>query len=118
MVFVTFSSLFSFEGMKMGSFALRIPHLDKLVHFVFYLVMFVTAFFVIKDHFLPRLKLRTVLWGVLSFTIIYGMIIEVLQYTLTVNRQGDIMDALANSMGAIVGLMLTKSLIYKGGSLK
>jgi glycopeptide antibiotics resistance protein len=55
---------------------------------------------------------------VLSFTIIYGMIIEVLQYTLTVNRQGDIMDALANSMGAIVGLMLTKSLIYKGGSLK
>lgn len=118
MVFVTFSSLFSFEGMKMGSFALRIPHLDKLVHFVFYLVMFVTAFFAVKDHFLPRLKLRTVLWGVLSFTIIYGMIIEVLQYTLTVNRQGDIMDALANSMGAIVGLMLTKGLIYKGGSLK
>lgn len=116
MVFVTFSSLFSFEGMNMGSFALRIPHLDKVVHFVFYLVMFVTAFFAIKDHFLPRLKLRTVLSGVLSFTIIYGMIIEVLQCTLTVDRQGDIMDALANSMGAMIGLMLTRGLIYNGGS--
>ena len=118
MVFVTFSSLFSFEGMSMGFFALRVPHLDKVVHFVFYFVMFVTAFFAVKDHFFPRFRLRDLLWGVLLFTIIYGMIIEVLQYTLAVNRQGDIMDVLANSMGAIVGLMLTKRLIYKGGSLK
>ena len=118
MVFVTFSSLFSFEGMKMGSFAFRIPHLDKIVHFIFYMVMVVTGFFAVKDYFLYRFKTKTVIWGVVGFSIIYGMIIEVLQYTITVNRQGDLMDALANTLGAVAGLFLTKRLVRQSGSLK
>lgn len=118
MVFVTFSSLFSFEGMQMGSFAFRIPHLDKMVHFIFYLVMVVTGFFAIKDYLVHRYKASAILLGMVVFSIMYGMIIEVLQYSITVNRQGDILDALANSLGAITGMFLTRSLFYKGEQLK
>lgn len=118
MVFVTFSSLFSFEGMQMGSFAHRIPHLDKMVHFIFYLVMVVTGFFGLKDYFAHRYRLSKILLAIVIFSIIYGMIIEVLQYTVTLNRQGDFLDALANSLGAFVGMFLTRSLIYKDRSLK
>lgn len=118
MVFVTFSSLFSFEGMHMGTLPFTIPNLDKIVHFVFYLVMVITGFFAIKDYFVHRYKLVAILFGIVLFSIIYGMIIEVLQHVLTANRQGDLLDALANSIGAIVGMFLIRAHIYKSGSLK
>ncbi len=41
----------------------------------------------------------------------YGLIIEVLQATLTNTRQADFYDFLANTMGAFVGLVVL--LFYK-----
>ncbi|WP_158657074.1 VanZ family protein [Maribacter cobaltidurans] len=117
-MFVTFSSLFSFKGVQMGSFAFNVPHVDKLVHFIFYFIMVILGFLALRNDFKHRFSLkRTLLWIVL-FSIIYGIIIEVLQYTITVDRQGDILDALANSLGAFMGLLLVKSTKYRDGSLK
>ena len=43
---------------------------------------------------------------VLSIAIVYGIVIEVLQYVLTENRTADFFDVLANSLGAILAFVL------------
>ncbi|MBK7850755.1 MAG: VanZ family protein [Bacteroidetes bacterium] len=40
----------------------------------------------------------------LLLTIFYGILIEILQATVFIHRSGDIRDAIANSIGAFVGL--------------
>lgn len=42
------------------------------------------------------------------FTVVYGIIIEVLQYTMTENREGDFLDAMANALGGFCGAIATK----------
>lgn len=54
----------------------------------------------------------------LLFAVIYGIIIEVLQYTWTVNRHGDILDALANTVGALLGIWVARILFSRKWSLK
>jgi VanZ family protein len=36
----------------------------------------------------------------------YGMIVEILQATVFVHRSGDVRDAIANSLGALIGVFL------------
>ena len=102
----------------MGSFTINIPHMDKIVHFIFYFIMVVLGFLALRNDFKHRFSLKKTLLWVVLFSIIYGIIIEVLQYTITVDRQGDILDALANSIGAFMGLLLVKSTNCRDGSLK
>ena len=102
-MFVTFSSLYSFEGNGFGS--INIPYGDKIVHFIFY---FVAA--VLGTLFLVEAKKERIVQSahvvILAFTLIFfGIIIEVIQETMTTNRSGDAYDALANSMGIIVGIL-------------
>ena len=52
------------------------------------------------------------------FAVIYGIPIEALQYTWTVNRQGDILDALANTVGALLGIWVARILFSRKWSLK
>ena len=42
---------------------------------------------------------------IICFVVIYGIIIEILQGVLTTTRESDLFDALANTLGAIVGLI-------------
>ena len=102
----------------MDSLTFRIPHVDKLVHFIFYFIMVILGFLALKDDFKHQFSLKRILLWVVVFSIVFGIIIEVLQYAITVNRHGDILDAFANSLGALVGLFLIKSTKYRGGSLK
>lgn len=117
MVFVTFSSLFSFKGIDTDGF-LDFPNMDKVVHFIFYFVMVITGIYAVMEYSGTKIKIKYVFLGMLVFSILYGIIIEVLQYGITENRQGDVLDVLANSLGAIVGLLLTKLLFYRVWPLK
>ncbi len=103
MVFVTFSSLYSFEDDEISNF--NIPYGDKVVHFTFYFVAAVlgSLFFVEtkkeKSKFIKYLK-------ILALSLIFfGIVIEVIQEAMTVNRSGDVFDALANSIGVILGII-------------
>ena len=103
MVFVTFSSLYSFEGSDLGNF--NIPYGDKMVHFIFYFVAAVlgSLFFIeTKEERSTRIKYLKILALSLIF---FGIIIEVIQEAMTVNRAGDVFDALANSLGVILGII-------------
>jgi VanZ family protein len=104
MVAITVLSLVSIdEGTSLG---IEIPHFDKFVHFTFYFVAGILGM-------LFGLTLRKDFTGnfyvVLKFLlglIGYGIIIEVLQGSLTTYRSAEGLDILANSAGALSGILL------------
>jgi len=98
--------------------SLNIPHADKVVHFIFYFVLVILGVKAIPEFFTTKLVLRKVLLYTLFFAIAYGILIEFLQYGFTENRHGDILDVLANSVGALAGMFTVKSLFSRGWALK
>ncbi|WP_143057809.1 VanZ family protein [Maribacter orientalis] len=116
MMFVTFFSLFSFSDVDTSRF--NIPHIDKAVHFTFYFLMVVLAYLAkTKGEFKTNGTLK-LLWYIVLFAIVYGIIIEVIQHIATDDRHGDPLDALANSTGAIVGMLVLRFLFFRKSSLK
>ncbi|WP_281542337.1 VanZ family protein [Maribacter aestuarii] len=116
LVFVTFASLSTFE--TSGSSLTKIPHFDKFVHFIFYFIMVILGVLAVREYLKTSIKFSKVMVCVLLFAVIYGIIIEVLQYTWTINRQGDILDALANTVGALLGMWVARILFSRKWSLK
>jgi VanZ family protein len=116
MMFVTFFSLFSFSDLDTSRF--DIPHMDKAVHFTFYFVMVLLAFLAsIKKELQVNGTLK-LLWYIVLFAIVYGIIIEAIQHMATDNRHGDPLDAIANSTGAIVGMLVLRFLFFRKPLLK
>ena len=92
-ILITTLSLVTIE--KTPIFALKVPFKDKIVHFVFYFV-FVLLWSLSLKH-----KKKNMFF-ILLVAIVYGIIIEGLQYAVTKNRTADFYDVLANSSGAII----------------
>ncbi len=116
LVFVTLASLFSFDQDDTPS--INIPHFDKFVHFTFYFVMVILGIWAVREYLKAPRKLAVVVVWVVVFAVLYGIIIEVLQHTLTASREGDILDALANAAGALMGMLVAKALFSSKWSLK
>jgi glycopeptide antibiotics resistance protein len=112
MVFVTSLSLFSLSGLNSMTSGIKIPHLDKIVHFTFYFFATVLGSLSIKE-LKPNKSLNQIANYILLFSIVYGMIIEVLQHSFTENRQGDFFDIFANSLGAFLGWLVLKHTVFK-----
>ncbi|MGB3152783.1 MAG: VanZ family protein [Maribacter sp.] len=117
LVFVTFASLFSFELEEEDSL-IDIPNFDKVVHFTFYFVMVISGIWAIREYAKKPVKLSKVMIYMVLFAVVYGIIIEVVQHTATENREGDIFDALANTLGALVGMYVVRTLFSGKWSLK
>ena len=117
MMFVTFFSLFSFSKVDTSRF--DIPHIDKAVHFTFYFVMVILAFMAkTKGEWRDSHHTLKLLWYIVLFAILYGIVIEVIQHVATVDRHGDPLDAIANSTGAIAGMFVLRHLFLRKRSLK
>jgi VanZ family protein len=77
---------------------------DKVVH----LIMFGALSFLLIRGFLQQntfhaLSLHPKLYAV-SYSIIYGIMIELLQEYIFIWRSGEVFDALADALGAFIGL--------------
>ena len=118
MALVTYASLSSIEPDDDLDFFIDIPHFDKVVHFGFYFGATVLGALFFNEKFRGRYSMPKALAYVALAAIFYGMLIEVLQHTLTTNRDGDFMDALANSCGALMGAWAVKWLFSRGSWLK
>lgn len=110
MMLVTSLSLFSLKGLHTST--IKIPHFDKIVHFTFYFFTTIFGSLSVKE-INSKITLDKASNYMVVFAVIYGMIIEVLQYSFTENRQGDFFDFLANSLGAFIGWMIIKHLNFK-----
>jgi len=73
---------------------------DKIYHSFAYLVFSILAYNYFRNR---QNKHRIVFAG--SIVFVYGIIIEILQYTLTHNRTFDLNDILANSIGVLLGIL-------------
>ncbi len=96
-LFITVLSLISFNSFPKE----YVSGNDKIIHFLFYAV-FVLLLCLAKRK--SHLKMKHNLL-IVVFAILYGTVIEVLQGAVTKNREADFHDALANSLGAIVGFI-------------
>src|SRR5690606_11336807 len=114
MVFITLLSLISFKESGLLP-SLNIPHLDKLVHLGFYFGTTVLGILSVRERTKGTVSLQKAMLWVVGFAVLYGIIIEVLQSTYTLDRKGDILDVLANSFGALLGFLLMK-FVFSGKS--
>ncbi|GGD46321.1 VanZ family protein [Muriicola marianensis] len=112
MVFITVLSLVSFDDDT--SLDLEIPYFDKIVHFTFYFIAAVLGgLFLLSSK--QKVKANKQLFLKFLFGLIgYGIIIEVFQGSFTTYRSAELLDILANSVGAIIGILLIRVVYRKG----
>lgn len=116
MAFVTWASLSTFP--EDDTRDIDIPHFDKVVHFCFYFGAAVLGTFFIRETTHGQYPIiKTLIFAALA-AILFGILIEVLQYSFTLDRQGDPLDALANSFGAILGALAVNWLFSRPKGLK
>ena len=117
-VFITMLSLFSFSSIDLPPGSLNIPYADKITHFIFYLVFGFVGCLCLRERTEGSLGLRKTLIIVLFSAILYGILIEVLQYAITTDRMAEFGDVLANTLGAFVGIALIRWVFSKKNPLK
>lgn len=116
MVFITALSLMSFPDDDMPY--IQIPYFDKVVHFFFYFTASVLGCLFVREQTSGKIKKSKVLLITVFGLIIYGIIIEVIQSSFTTYRSGELWDVLANSLGAILGILFIKTLFSERTQLK
>ena len=76
---------------------------DKIFHFIAY-----TVFTILVYNYCSTIQITSAILISAVIVIIYGIIIEALQYGLTSYRTFDIFDALANALGVCFAAMMLK----------
>ena len=103
-IFLGVLSLSVVPKMNLG---LGIKSGDKYLHFIAYFGLTLLWYFALKE----KINKKVFKFFVPLTIILYGIILEGLQSGLTTYRTGDIYDAIANTAGVIVALLLFNRLI-------
>ena len=82
----------------------EIDYSDKIFHCLTYLVLNLLWFNTFLFYF--NIIKSKALWYAAGFSFVFGIVIEVLQGTLTVNRSADIYDVFANSFGVLLAVII------------
>lgn len=82
---------------------------DKAIHLTAYLILTLCWLIACKNEF----KILNINVYVIFLIFCYGIIIEVLQATVTTNRQFEIKDIVANTIGIALGFTVFKVLSQK-----
>ncbi|WP_340960042.1 VanZ family protein [Polaribacter reichenbachii] len=91
---------------KLSGTGVEIKNIDKAFHSIAYFTL--TAAWLFSFYKKPEKK-----YLIAISCIIFGIIIEVLQASLTVYRTGDFIDVLANSFGVILALIIFNLFLKK-----
>jgi len=80
---------------------------DKVVHFTLYLLWVVLLYFGSSRGYKKALSYAKLMmyW---SSAIIIGIFVEYLQMWMAVGRSAEVLDALANSAGAVAGIIISR----------
>ena len=82
------------------SFAVTIPHIDKVVHILMYLTLSVVLMWDLHRDKCPMK--RAIIWSTVLPTV-YGGVIELLQEYYFPPRTGDVWDWMADIFGVFIG---------------
>jgi len=91
---------------KLPHIGVQVPNSDKWGHSFAYFIL--SSSWLLTCHKYQKKKHLVVV-----SCILYGIIIEVLQHTLTGYRTGDSIDVFANTAGVLLGLVLFNQIIKK-----
>ncbi len=116
-VLITSLSLFSFSGFD-NEIGIRIPHIDKITHFIFHLGFVVLGYLFLKERAKGVFNKQQALLRIFVTTVFYGLFIEALQYVMPFGRAAEVSDVLANVGGAIFGCLLIKKYFSLSEKLK
>ena len=81
---------------------IKIPNADKLVHFSMYFGLM--SVMILENRKTIKSTGNLFLIGLLP--LFYGILMEILQATITVSRTGSVFDAMANGAGILVSILL------------
>jgi VanZ family protein len=93
---------------KIESFSVGLSHLDKIYHAIAYFLLGLTWLF----SFPKSLQNKSLKYVVVISCIIYGIVVEVLQGTLTTYRTASLLDVIANAIGVLIAMIVFKQ-VYK-----
>jgi VanZ family protein len=99
-ILIGFLCLITFS--KLPSFG--VTGTDKYVHTIFHLVFTILWGYYITTKFKEIILHK--IFQIVVISIVYGIIIEILQETITTTRQADLKDVFANIIGASLGFAL------------
>lgn len=102
LIAITVASLISAESVNEIKMV-YIPGLDKLIHFVMYMILTILL--------LKSIKGRK--YQIIGFSIFYGVLMEVLQFLISSGRSFEMYDIIANISGAIGGAIITTMFLNK-----
>ena len=88
----------------------RIPHIDKMVHFTIYLVFGALLMYGFAKQYKGKALRFKPEWIVIGFTALWGTLMEVMQLLFTKTRHFEYLDILTNIIGSILGIVLLKQL--------
>ena len=87
---------------------------DKIVHLILFGVQsYLLCLGLKRQSSYPSLASNAILLA-LMLSIVYGALIEFLQDTIFIHRNGDVRDAIANAIGAVLGVWLYRRRASKG----
>ncbi len=94
---ITVASLASFTKMP----KVTVPGKDKTVHFVFYFVLVLLWFLALKS----KHDNKKIIFYIAVSAILYGILMEIMQWLFTQNRQADFYDIIANTLGVFLAVL-------------
>jgi len=97
-MYLSLTSSDTFDKVKF----INISFLDKIVHFGMYFVLMSVILFGNRK----TLKNTAHLFLISLIPFVYGILMEILQFTLTISRTGSIYDIIFNSAGILCSLLL------------
>ena len=80
----------------------NIPFLDKIIHFGMYFVLMSVILFENRK----KLKSPGKLFLISLIPFFYGVLMEILQFSLTISRSGSLYDVIFNSTGILLSMLL------------
>jgi len=95
---------------KLGKSPIQINHLDKIKHAFAYFVLSLVWFIALRTTIINKYLIA---FG----CFLYGIIIEVLQVTITSHRSGEILDVIANTTGILIAIIIYNSFFKKNEAI-
>ena len=83
----------------------KVSNIDKLVHAFFHLVLTVICFLFLQKNANAASGVKHMIVS-LSFSLFFGIGIEIIQELFTATRHAEIFDVLANFCGALLGVTM------------
>jgi hypothetical protein len=100
-LFIGLISLISFKGIP----DFKVNNSDKIGHFIAYFLLCFSWLYTFKK----EVTIQSHQFKIVILLIAYGIIIEVLQGTITNYRQADFFDVVANTFGVVTAFIFFKN---------